>query len=55
MFSFSNMIAWYYILQGTFLLNQALSRALVSASVQNASIVNISSIVGKVCTISRNT
>ena len=34
--------------QGTFLLNQALARALVSEKMKPASLVNISSIVGKV-------
>ncbi|KAL4218823.1 hypothetical protein ACF0H5_021411 [Mactra antiquata] len=34
-------------LKGTFLVNQALSRAIISAGVTNASIVNISSISGK--------
>lgn len=35
-------------LKGTFLLNQAVSRAIIGASIKNGSIVNISSIVGKV-------
>ena len=36
------------ILQGTFLLNQAVSRAMIGAKINNGSLVNISSIVGKV-------
>ena len=38
----------YIYLQGTFLVNQAVGRAVAEAKLKSASIVNISSIVGKV-------
>ena len=45
MFCFQNDLPF---LQGTFLLNQAVSRAIIGAKINNGSLVNISSIVGKV-------
>ena len=42
---------WYIVfsLQGTFLMTQATARFMVRHKVRNGSIINIASIVGKVC------